>query len=1058
DYYFRLPEGRKKEIDPAASAYYATDVFNDYAVEFIKQGQQADKPWFVFLGHSSPHFPVQAPADRADKYDAVYRRGWDVLRAERFDRMQKIGLIDGDQWQFSPRSIVPVDRDDIANGFAGQQNPAWDSLDENRQLDLARRMAIFAAMVEGVDQGVGKIVDHLRGTNDLENTLILFLSDNGACYEWGPFGFDGTSRRGTTTLRTGSDLRDVGGRGTHQSYGSAWANLGNTPFRLYKHFTHEGGISTPFIAHWPKGIGKPNKWVRQPAHVMDILPTLMDASGADYPRQLNGNRITPVEGQSLLPAFKGETPGDRTIGFDHQSAHAIRQGDWKAVFGKRMPDKPTWELYNLAEDRCEMNDLAKQQPERVAKMANDWEAWAKRVGVIWLPESQSAEETGGSSSIANRPLKISVTVVSENPNGVAIAQGGNQHGYALHFVDGKPAFDVRVKGRVKRLMIRQPASGEIKLTATLSAETMTLAVGDGEAISQESPGLIPVQPIDQLSVGFDARTAAGKYEAPNRLNGKVIRHSVKASDRQQKPPVKQKPTKQPSRHNDKDSFDGPKRPNFVFILTDDQGWTGLSTPMDKAQPGSQSDFYQTPNIARLAAAGMRFPRGYSPAPNCSPSRYANLTGKTCARLAFTDIVGRGHNTELKVSQKLRPGGKKTRQIRAEDVTIPELLKTLPGGYRTAHFGKWHLGGGGPEQHGFDDSDGPTGNREGSEGPTVKEDPKRAFSITSRANDFIEESVTAGRPFYCQVSHYAVHAKIQHRAETLAKTQGWTPGKSHFDPAYAAMVADLDAAVGQLLYQIEELGIADNTYIIYQADNGSPKFLSESPPLRRYKPEIWDGGIRVPTFLSGPGIASDSQCNEPVMGIDFLPTIWEWAGGDESALPANIDGGSLVSAVNAISNDADSQDKVERTGELVVHSPHYVLTKDGAKNQRPSSAIIDGRWKLVAWYETGDVHLFDLKTETSESTDVGDQHPEVKQNLRVRLRDYLSKVDALMPTLEPKHKSNSGAEGDVDNDGLPDRWEFKNLLTYKLGPDDDPDHDGQDNATELQMNSDPLVAQ
>ncbi|HJN12312.1 MAG TPA: sulfatase-like hydrolase/transferase [Pirellulaceae bacterium] len=502
----------------------------------------------------------------------------------------------------------------------------------------------------------------------------------------------------------------------------------------------------------------------------------------------------------------------------------------------------------------------------------------------------------------------------------------------------------------------------------------------------------------------------------------------------------------------------PSHPNFVFILTDDQGWTGLSTPMDKARPDYKSDFYRTPNIDRLAKSGMRFSRGYSPAPNCSPSRYANLTGKTCARLSFTDIVGRGHVTDLKGKQKLRPGGKDTQEIRVEDTTLPELLKTLPGGYRTAHFGKWHLKGGGPEKHGFDVSDGETGNKEGSKGGTVNGDPKRAYSITKRANDFMKATVASGQPFYCQVSHYAVHAKIQHRADTLKKTNKWKAGNAHSDPAYAAMVADLDAAVGQLLDQIEALGISDNTYIVYQADNGSPKFLSESPPLHRYKPEIWDGGVRVPTFLSGPGIAADSQCNHPVMGIDILPTIWELAGGDASALPASIDGGSIVPTANAISSQATSIPNIQRPGELIVHSPHYVVTKDLAKNQRPSSAIFDGKWKLVAWYETGEIKLFDLSTNISESTDVSSQNPGVKRDLQRRLRDYLSDVNARLPTLDPMHASHSDAkDGDADNDGLPDTWEFRNLLSHSFTASDDPDADGKDNLAELTAKTDPLVA-
>ena len=392
EYYIRLPEGREKEFDPPQDEFYASDVFNEYALEFIRQGQERGKPWLLFLGHSSPHFPVQAPASRVDKYEDIYLRGWDTLREERFHRMQNLGLINGEHWKLTPRSIVPVDREDIANGFPGRPNPAWDSLDEDRKRDLARRMAVFAAMVESVDQGVGQIVKHLKRTGDFENTLILFLSDNGACYEWGPFGFDGTSRRGETILHTGDDLRKIGGRGTHHSYGSGWANLSNTPLRLYKHFTHEGGISTPFIAHWPKGIGQPNRWIRDPAHVMDIMPTLLDAVGASYPATYNDNPITPMEGTSLLPVMRDEHLPDRTLGFDHQGAHALRKGNWKLVWSKRMPHEIKWELYNLAEDRCETDDLAGVYPQRVQSMAREWEQWAEHVGVVY-------ERTGGASGV-----------------------------------------------------------------------------------------------------------------------------------------------------------------------------------------------------------------------------------------------------------------------------------------------------------------------------------------------------------------------------------------------------------------------------------------------------------------------------------------------------------------------------------------------------------------------------------------------------------------------------------------------------------------------------------
>jgi arylsulfatase A-like enzyme len=379
DFYRRFPEGRKKEIDRPQGEFYATDVFNEYAIEFIKQGQKRQQPWFLFLGHSSPHFPVQAPAASADRYFQQYMRGWDVLRSERYQRMQEIGLIDGPRWTLTDRSLVPVDGNAIANGYPGKPNPAWDSLDQDRQRDLARRMSLFAAMVEHVDRGVGRIVNHLKQTRDLDNTLIMILSDNGACYEWGPFGFDGFSRRGITKLHTGDELRKMGRPDTHHSYGSAWSNLGNTPLRLYKHFTHEGGVSTPFIAHWPKAIRQPGRWIRERGHLIDVMPTLRAAAGADYPKTLNGHAIQSEEGVNLLPVFNGATLPERPIFFEHQEARALIRGDWKLVWGKRMPEEIDWELYNLKQDRCETKDRADLHPERVKQLAAEWLGYAKRV-------------------------------------------------------------------------------------------------------------------------------------------------------------------------------------------------------------------------------------------------------------------------------------------------------------------------------------------------------------------------------------------------------------------------------------------------------------------------------------------------------------------------------------------------------------------------------------------------------------------------------------------------------------------------------------------------------
>lgn len=380
--YERLPAGRKPELHYPDGKFYVTDVFSDYALEFLKQARRDEsRPWLLYLAYSSPHFPIQAPKDSTDQFLSTYRRGWDVLRSERFARQKKLGLA-RDSWTLPPRSIVPLGDEEKTAGYAGQQNPAWNDLPADRREDLARRMAIFAAMVSHVDKGVGRIVSYLEQTKQLDNTLILFLSDNGACYEWGPYGFDGPRQHVPKTPHVDEqELDSMGGPGTWLSYGSAWANLSNTPLRMYKHFDQEGGICTPLIAHWPRGIRNPDRWVREPAHIMDIMPTLCEIGGGHYPTRLNGHDITPEEGTSLVPLFTGGTLPERPLFFEHQGARAMRQGKWKLVWSKYEPREIKWELYDLDADRCETNDLAAQYPERTRKMAQAWMVWAKRVKV-----------------------------------------------------------------------------------------------------------------------------------------------------------------------------------------------------------------------------------------------------------------------------------------------------------------------------------------------------------------------------------------------------------------------------------------------------------------------------------------------------------------------------------------------------------------------------------------------------------------------------------------------------------------------------------------------------
>ncbi len=538
--YVRLPEDEPAELDVDEDGFYATDVFNDYALEFLKQARSDDRPYFLYLAHSSPHFPVQAPEDSIDRHMDLFRQGWDELREERLAKQKSLELFD-ESVTLPPLSLVPVDDEEITNGYGGQPNPPWDSLDADRQEDLARRGATFAAMVEHVDRGIGKIVEDLRAHDELDNTLLIFLSDNGACYEWGPFGFDGPSRQGITKLHTGDELARFGQAGTYSAYGSGWANLGNTPLNMYKHFCHEGGIASPLLIHWPAGTEASGDWVHTPAHLMDVMPTVLEATGAVYPDTRDDIDITPVEGVSVLPMIAGEETAQRALAFEHQEARGLRRGKWKLTWGKRQPDEVTWELFDLEIDRSEQNDLSEQYPELTAELTTLWEDWAKRVGAAPFQEPSQAEDADGgnddssgqaspesdttddgSPRIKNRTITINAQVRSDLPKGVVVAQGGREHGYAVHFDLGRPIFDVRIGGKVTRLSGRQVVIGRIDLTATLDQDEMSLSVLGGENLTAKSPGLIPVDPQDAISIGLDVRTAAGDYEAPHPFVGRVI--------------------------------------------------------------------------------------------------------------------------------------------------------------------------------------------------------------------------------------------------------------------------------------------------------------------------------------------------------------------------------------------------------------------------------------------------------------------------------------------------------------------------------------------------------
>jgi len=374
--YTRLPKDRPVR---ASQNFYATDAITDHALDFIANARGEAKPWFLYLAYNAPHFPLHAPKEIIDAYAPVYEKGWDAIRAERLRRLREMKLIDA-RWEETPRSSIPANRFNGETGWAGKDNPAWDSLTEDRRKDLARRMATFAAMVERMDTNIGQIVGDLKQRGELENTLIVFLSDNGACAEWDPFGFDGSSGP-NNKLHKGAELNQIGQPGTYHSYGSGWANASNTPWRLYKHYGHEGGITTPFIAHWPARL---NRLIsHRPAHIIDLMPTLAAIAGA-----------APVssDGVDILPVLQGKPVKRGPLYWEHEGNRAMRDGRWKLV---ALGPAGVWELYDLEKDRTEMHNLAAKHPEIVARMARQWEEWARKTNVLpWIWTPQYATSSG----------------------------------------------------------------------------------------------------------------------------------------------------------------------------------------------------------------------------------------------------------------------------------------------------------------------------------------------------------------------------------------------------------------------------------------------------------------------------------------------------------------------------------------------------------------------------------------------------------------------------------------------------------------------------------------
>ena len=416
------------------------------------------------------------------------------------------------------------------------------------------------------------------------------------------------------------------------------------------------------------------------------------------------------------------------------------------------------------------------------------------------------------------------------------------------------------------------------------------------------------------------------------------------------------------------------KPNIIFMLSDDQGWNGLSVPMHPDVPASKGEIFYTPNLERFASQGMRFSSAYAPAPVCSPTRISLQTGKSPAQLHWTKAAPAVPGRKLTEPRLIK-------YLSKDETTVGELLKKA--GYATAHYGKWHIAGGGPGAHGYDEHDGDTGNENAFK--FTDPNPVDIFGMAERAAKFMEKSKKTNTPFYIQLSWNALHAPELAMKATQAKYEKIASNNSK-QAATAAITEDLDTGVGKVLEAVDRLGLSGNTYVIYMSDNGSGGG-GKRGGLSGGKGSVWEGGIRVPLIVSGPGVAANSWCHVPVVGYDFLPTFCELVGFPQKDLPKSIEGGSITSL---LMNNGQGSVKRARE-ELVFHFPHY-QSDDG-----PHSSIRLGNLKLIHFDEDDRVSLFDLSKDIGERNDLAKQMPNETKMLQERLTKYLTEVNAQRPT-------------------------------------------------------------
>jgi arylsulfatase A-like enzyme len=518
--------------------YYYTDALADQTVRFLREHHERTpaKPFFMYLAFTAAHWPLHAMEEDIAKYRGKYDEGYEPVRAARLARMKELGLIDP-AWK--PAALK--------GDWASVSNRAWE----------ARCMEVYAAQLDRMDRGIGNVMNELRRQGALDNTVIFYLQDNGGCAEGLGRGRVARPRRPAVakaadhvfTNHRGPHVRDgrpyrvgpdamPGPEDTYIAYGEAWANVSNTPFREYKHWVHEGGISTPLIVHWPQGI-EPSRRGRlepQPGHLIDIMATCVDVAGARYPTNAHLNAIPPMEGVSLAAAFRGRSLDRKNpIFWEHEGNRAVRDGQWKLVAKENRP----WELYDLKVDRTEQQNLAAAHPQTVRELSARWDAYAARANVLplggWRDRDRGTNysrktefvlkdgdhlERGDAPNLVQRGFTLTARFDPAGKDGVIVAQGGSAHGFSLFVEEGKLIFAVRRGKTLAATAGLNLRPGVQTARATLSKESLSLVLNNGAPVTAPG-GWIDQMPTDGLDVGEDAGGLVGPYREENGFGGTI---------------------------------------------------------------------------------------------------------------------------------------------------------------------------------------------------------------------------------------------------------------------------------------------------------------------------------------------------------------------------------------------------------------------------------------------------------------------------------------------------------------------------------------------------------